>query len=102
MNYTLVIHPEVGNDALLAYNWYEAKSLGLGEEFLRVFYSCISEIENQPLIFQKVEGECRRNLLRRFPYCVYYIIKKDQVIILGLFHSARDPRKITKFLKQRT
>ena len=72
MKYTLEIHPEVEDDALLAYNWYESKSIGLGEEFLRVFYSRLSEIEKEPLLYQKVEGECRRSLLRRFPYSVYY------------------------------
>ena len=37
MKYTLEIHPEVEDDALIAFNWYESKSIGLGEEFLRVF-----------------------------------------------------------------
>ena len=102
MNFSLVIHPEVEDDAFLAYNWYETKSIGLGEEFLRVFYSRVSEIEEQPLLFQKVEGECRRSLLRRFPYSVYYIAKGREIIILGLFHAARDPRKIKESLNERT
>ena len=40
----LIIHPEVENDTLLAYNWYESKSPGLGDEFLRVFYSRLSSL----------------------------------------------------------
>ena len=102
MKYHLNIHPEVENDTLLAYNWYESKSSGLGDEFLRVFYSRLSEIEHQPLLYQKVEGESRRCLLRRFPYSVYYLVKEDQVIVLGLFHSARDPRKVKKLLNDRS
>jgi hypothetical protein len=39
MKYSISFRPEVEGDALSAYHWYEDKSTGLGEEFLRVFYA---------------------------------------------------------------
>ncbi len=32
--------PEVEDDVIGGYVWYEVKSRGLGEEFLRMFYIC--------------------------------------------------------------
>ena len=101
MTYTLRFLPDVEEDAIGGYAWYEAKSPGLGEEFLRVFYACTSEIPRNPLLYPKVYSEFRRRLLRRFPYAIYFMIKEDQVVVIGLFHCARDPRTVRKKLQDR-
>ena len=51
---------------------------GLGEEYLKMFYACVSEreISKNPLLYPKVYSEFRRRLLRRFPYAIYFIIKR--------------------------
>lgn len=101
MTYTLRFLPDVEEDAIGGYAWYEAKSPGLGEEFLRLFYACSSEIRWNPLFYPKVYSEFRRRLLRRFPYAIYFTIKEDRVVVIGLFHCARDPRAVKKKLKNR-
>lgn len=70
MTYDLHFLPEVEEDAISGYSWYEGKARGLGEDFLRVFYTCVNEITRNPLLCQKVYGEFRRRLLRRFPYAI--------------------------------
>jgi toxin ParE1/3/4 len=101
MTYTLRFLPDVEEDAIGGYTWYEAKSPGLGEEFLRVFYACASEVPRNPLLYSKVYGQFRRRLLRRFPYAIYFTIKEDRVVVIGLFHCARDPRNVRRKLKDR-
>jgi len=101
MTYTLRFFPEVEDDAMSGYAWYETKSAGLGDEFLRMFYACAGDITGNPLLYQKVHGEFRRCLLRRFPYAIYFIIKKDEIIVTGLFHCARDPRTVQTMLQDR-
>lgn len=101
MTYTLHFLPEVEEDAIGGFVWYEAKSPGLGEEFLRMFYACAGEISRNPLLYPKVHSEFRRRLLKRFPYAIYFMIKDDQIIVYGLFHCARDPRTIRMKLKDR-
>jgi hypothetical protein len=101
MTYTLRFLPEVEDDAISGYFWYETKSPGLGDEFLRMFYACVGDNPCYPLLYQKVHGEFRRCLIRRFPYAIYFIKNKDQVIITGLFHCARDPRFIESKLQNR-
>jgi len=101
MRYTLRFLPEVAKDAISGYVWYEVKTQGLGEEFLRMFYACVSEIPRNPLLYPKVYSEFRRRLLRRFPYAIYFMIKNDQIVVFGLFHCARDPRTIRTKLRDR-
>jgi hypothetical protein len=101
MNYTLRFLPEIEEDLLYGYSWYEEKLKGLGGEFLRVFYSCAGEIQRNPLLFQKVYGSYRRCLLRRFPYCMYFRVEEDQIIVTGNFHCARSPRTIRFELENR-
>jgi len=101
MTYTLRFLPEVEEDVIAGFVWYEGKSPGLGDEFLRIVYACTGEIPRNPLLYPKVHNEFRRRLLRRFPYAIYFIIKEDQIIVYGLFHCARDPRTIRIKLQDR-
>ncbi len=101
MNYRLLLAPEIEGDVLDGYRWYESKARGLGEDFLRIFYALSSEIARNPMIYQKVYGDFRRRLLKRFPYSIYFLIEDDLIIVFGLFHCARYPRKIIEILKSR-
>lgn len=101
MTYFLRFLPEVEEDVIGGYVWYEAKSPGLGEEFLRIFYACAAEIPRNPLLYPKVYNEFRRLLLKRFPYAIYFMVGNDQIIVFGLFHCARDPRTIRTKLQDR-
>jgi len=101
MTYTLRFLPEVEEDAIGGHGWYETKSPGLGEEFLRMLYACAGDVSRNPQLYRKVYGEFRRCLLRRFPFAIYFMIKDDQVIITGLFHCARDPRFVGTKLRDR-
>lgn len=91
MPYSLSFLHEVEEDAIAAYLWYEEKSKGLGEDFLRIFYACASEIGRTPNLYQKVYKNFRRCLLKRFPYAVYFLVEQKTIIVCGLFHCARNP-----------
>lgn len=101
MTYALRFLPEIEEDVVAGYVWYEAKSKGLGEEFLRMFYACAGEIPQNPMLCPKVYNDFRRRLLRRFPYAVYFMIENGRIVVLGLFHCARDPRTIGSLLQNR-
>ena len=101
MTYALRFLPDVEQDVISGYRWYESKALGLGDEFLRMFYACLEGIRRNPLISAKVHHEIRRSLLRRFPYAVYFKVQDSDAIVFGLFHCARDPRKIESTLLDR-
>lgn len=101
MNYILVFRPEVEEDAISGYLWYEKKAVGLGEEFLSQFFEYTSDMLRKPLVYRKTYGEFRRRLLKKFPYAIYFQIEDHKVIVFGLFHCARDPKKIEESLTNR-
>lgn len=101
MIYSLRFLPEVEDDVINGYVWYESKARGLGEDFLRMFYAYANEIVWNPLCYPKVYQDFRRRLLRRFPYVIYFEIENDRIIVSGLFHSARNPQSINTELTNR-
>lgn len=93
--------PEVAEDADLGLAWYEDLVEGLGEEFLIEFFTALDRIAENPFLYLKVGGEIRRCLLRRFPYIIYFVAHEYEVIVIGLFHSSRDPRGVGEELRRR-
>mgnify|MGYP001593014883 CR=1 FL=1 len=101
MRYSLSFLPEVEEDAVFAYVWYEEKSKGLGEEFLRAFYATAAEIVRTPNLYPRIHKNFHRKLLKRFPYAVYFLIESETVIVYGLFHCARNPYLIQEKINSR-
>ena len=89
-HHSLRFHPNV-----------EEKLDGLGDDFLQRFYSSTELITENPLQFPKVYKNYHRFLMRKFPYAVYYVIKDEFLIVMGVFHHARDPKTIKSALENR-
>lgn len=88
----LVFRRRVGQDLAGAYGWYEERRAGLGEEFLIAVDASFDAIERFPEMFVHVHGAVRRAIVSRFPYAVFYRIEPQQVVVLAVLHTARDPR----------
>lgn len=101
MTYKIRFLPEIEEDLFSSFTWYEEKAKGLGEEFLRIFYASSNYLTSNPMIYKKVYGDFRRLILSRFPYAVYFMVIKDEIIVFGLFHCARSPKKIRARLSTR-
>ncbi|HEV8714891.1 MAG TPA: type II toxin-antitoxin system RelE/ParE family toxin [Candidatus Binatia bacterium] len=89
----LRILPEAEQDAADAYDWYEERQPGLGEEFLRCVDVCVQSIRRNPEMYGIVHETYRRALVRRFPYAIFYEHADDTVTIYAIFHCSQDPRK---------
>jgi len=68
----LILTREAGKDIHEAYDWYENRRHGLGEEFLSCVDACFQRICRMPEMHAKVHEDYRRALVRRFPYAVFY------------------------------
>jgi plasmid stabilization system protein ParE len=86
----LVIAPEAEQDIAEAYIWYEARRVGLGEDFLSSVDACIESILRRPEMFPLVHDGYRRSLIRRFPYAVFFE-HAETVTVYSVFHTSRDP-----------
>jgi toxin ParE1/3/4 len=83
--------PEARAEALEAKAWYEAHGPGLGYEFARALEAAIQTAVRNPLAFASIEGECRRVLMRRFPYSVIFRPGSKSLLVVAVFHHRREP-----------
>ena len=89
----MIIRPEAEADLAHARDWYERQRAGLGAEFLLCVEEVLERIGRTPEMYMVVHHDVRRALTRRFPYAVYYRIAGNDVVVLGIFHTRRDPRE---------
>ena len=101
MTYQPRFLPEVEGDLRIGVAWYEERSPGLGEDFLQEFYAGVGVIVEAPLLYRPVQGPIRRRILKRFPYSIYFLIEESIVLVVGVFHCARDPQGIDEELRDR-
>jgi plasmid stabilization system protein ParE len=94
MIYSLAFHPEVNNDILNSYVWYESQRPGLGDGFILSIEATLENIRRNPEHFPLSDEATRKALLFRFPFVVIYQIINNQVLILAVFHSSRNPDTI--------
>ena len=95
MSMDLILLPEAKRDVEHAYHWYEEQSLGLGMEFLRCFEAALTSIQRTPNSYPVVHEACRRALVRRFPYAVFFEVepKRNYCVVYAVFHCAQNPEK---------
>jgi plasmid stabilization system protein ParE len=85
--------PAVATDVEAGYRWYEDRRLGLGVQFLDSVLACLELIRRSPEFSERILGEYRRRLVRRFPYVVFYRYEDHSITIYGVIHTASDPAK---------
>jgi plasmid stabilization system protein ParE len=81
------------------FNWYEDRSPGLGDLFLNAVDYAFATIQDQPFAYQRIFSEVRRCVLRRFPYCLFYTVTEETIIVLACFHGTRNPRRWKRLLE---
>jgi len=101
MSMRILYVPEIITDLADARDWYESRSDGLGEEFIRMAYAGFEELVEFPEKYETAYGLFRRALMRRFPYSIYYQPVASRVTVYGVFHSSRDPGAIAAALENR-
>ena len=89
----LIFTAEVEQDLQEAYDWYERRRFGLGEDFIGCVDASIELIRRHPELYAKVHEDYRRALVRRFPYAIFYEFADGTVTLYCVFHTSRDPNK---------
>lgn len=87
-----LFRPEARVEALEAKAWYDERSPGLGLEFARALDVAVQSALRAPWTFPTIESECRRVVMRRFPYSVIYRPGPQGVVVVAVFHHRRDPQ----------
>ena len=80
------------DDVESAYFWYERQHAGLGAEFVRAVEATIAAALAFPDAYPVVHRDARRVLVQRFPFCLFYRMDSDGVILIASLHAARTLR----------
>ena len=91
--YNVIIQPEAEADLDDAFEYLEAQKSTLGFDLLAEVVTILEILEENPFLFQKVHGEMRRAVTRRFGYNVIYVVKEKEVFILAIMHGSRNPKR---------
>jgi plasmid stabilization system protein ParE len=93
MSWRVSIRPKAKADLTRAWNRYEDRYAGLGDEFLVAVAETLERLESAPEHFPYYYRGFRRALTRRFPYKLFFRIKGDAVIVFRILHGAQDHQK---------
>ena len=90
----VIVRPAAAADIEEAYEWYERRRRGLGEEFLTALRSTLDSVVAQPEAFAVIHRATRRALVpRRFPYGLFYRTYGDTIIVVACMHAKQHPRQ---------
>jgi len=89
--YRLIINPFAEKDLQISIDWYNHQKENLGNDFIFEVENTLQKILYNPLQFPKVKGKIRRAVLKRFPFGIYYFVKKDIINVFAIFHFSRNP-----------
>jgi toxin ParE1/3/4 len=87
----IVLKPAAEKDIYESVEWYEEQQEKLGQRFLFELDFIFSQITSSPHLFPIVFKKFRRAVMLSFPFCVYFAVENEIIIILAVHHSKRSP-----------
>jgi plasmid stabilization system protein ParE len=91
MSYPLIFHPAVDDDLDEAWQFYESRQTGLGDQFEAAVEGVETRIAATPLMHQMIFKTVRRSMVPKFPYGVFYRVVGSRVEVIAVYHLHRDP-----------
>ncbi len=91
MTLPVIFRPEPQTEFDADAGWYEARQLGLGEDFVEEVQKTLDHIVQHPERFAIAARDIREAPVARFPYYIYYRVRADRIKIIAVFHTARNP-----------
>jgi plasmid stabilization system protein ParE len=83
--------PEARVEFNEATDWYEQQRTGLGTKFVARVRETIGRIVADPERHPTLYLDVRKVLVPQFPYVVLYRDDRDEVLVISVFHTSRDP-----------
>ncbi len=89
----ITIRPHALREIEEAWWWYEGRREGLGDDFVLCVEESLEKISRNPKLYPVIHKKIRRAMIRRFPYGILYFLEKDEIVVVGAFHSSRNPNR---------
>lgn len=76
--------------------WYERNRPEFGQELLDEVSAAIDRVRKAPMAFPPAPGVAqrhgaRRALVKRFPYSIVFVDRKDEILVVAIAHAKRRP-----------
>lgn len=81
-----------------AMEFYERVQAGLGAEFLAEVEAATRLIETHPQAWLALSPRTRRCRTHRFPYGLFYQVRRDEILIVSVMDLRRDPKRWEQYL----
>ncbi|HYR67490.1 MAG TPA: hypothetical protein VEP47_15225 [Reyranella sp.] len=80
---------------------YELERPGLGTAFLDEVTRLEGHISDPPALYQIIDDEVRRAVLRRLPFGLFYVAEAERVLVLACLDLRRDPAALGDIVGRR-
>jgi toxin ParE1/3/4 len=74
-----------------AAEWYDKRRMGRGAKFTAAVREVLTWIGEQPDSYATVFEDICEALVSGYPYCVYYRVDGERILVVSIFHTSRDP-----------
>jgi plasmid stabilization system protein ParE len=83
--------PEAKDEFDAAADWYDQQQPGLGAAFIANVRAVLTRISANPKLHAAVYQDVRKAVVSRFPYIVLYREDAGEIVVISVFHTARNP-----------
>ena len=85
--------PEADTELAEARQWYAHQREDLDLELMKSVDEALSRIVANPQQYPIVYRTLRRAVVRRFPFAVFYEVSPQEIQVVAVFHSRRNPQR---------
>jgi plasmid stabilization system protein ParE len=92
----LIVLPFAEIDIKETVSYFSSVRDDLDHDFIEAIDSSFQEILSNPEAFPIAKYDIRKFVMVKFPFCIYFIERREAVYILSVFHDKRNPREWQK------
>jgi plasmid stabilization system protein ParE len=92
MTCNIVWRPEAEIQMEEAFETLQAVQEQLAQSFVSIVDAKLQLLSVNSKIHQKVFGDVRRAVLKKFSYAIYYCVEGNDMVVISVFQGKRDPR----------
>ena len=89
MRFDSILSPGAEADFDSASRWYQRIDPSLAFRFTLETFRTLRRIMMFPYQFPIIKSTTRRAILKRFPYSIFFILKKDGPFVIAVVHQRR-------------
>ena len=91
MNLPTRFLPEAREEFGRAVEWYEERGEDLAKDFMLRVREVVRRVAANPKMHALAFRDVRKAVVTRFPYIVLYREVNEELIVVSVFHTSRDP-----------